>query len=171
MLARLNLDDRLRGKLDPSDVVQQTMLEAHQAMHAFTGTTDAEMAAWLRQILTRNLCDEARRFRRAKRDVSQERWLETSIEASSRRINGWLAAEQTSPSQAAIRSDDVLRLAECLVRLPADQRRAIEQHYLGELPSAEISRQMGRSEVAVAGLLRRGLKRLRKLMCESKEQP
>ena len=63
LLARLSVDERLRAKLDPSDVVQQTILEAHRAMPGFTGKTDAEMAGWLRQILARNLADQLRHTR------------------------------------------------------------------------------------------------------------
>jgi RNA polymerase sigma-70 factor (ECF subfamily) len=166
VLARLSLDQRLRTKLDPSDIVQQTMLEAHQAMRQFAGTTDAEMAGWLRQILARNLADELRRYTRGKRDVGLEQPLEASIAASSRRIDVWLA-EDSSPSQALIRADEVLRLADSLVKLPRDQRHAVEQHYLGEQSAGEIARRMNRSETAVAGLLRRGLKRLRELMREA----
>ena len=168
LLARLSVDERLRAKLDPSDVVQQTMLEAHRAMPGFTGETDAEMAGWLRQILARNLADQLRHFTRAKRHVGNERSLEASMALSTRRIDVWLAPD-SSPSQTLIRSDEVLSLADSLARLPRDQRQAVEQHYLAELPSAEIARRMDRSEAAVAGLLRRGLKRLRELMCAEPE--
>ena len=50
VLARIQLDSCLRGKLDPSDVVQETLLKAHRAIEAqtFRGQSDAAMAAWLR---------------------------------------------------------------------------------------------------------------------------
>lgn len=164
LLARLQIDDRLRAKLDPSDLVQQTLLEAHQAIDRYTGENDAQMAGWLRQILARNLADEFKRFRRAKRDLALERSLQASMEASSCRLEQWLAADQSSPSQRAVRADQTLRLVECLAQLPKDQRRAVELHYLSELSSAQIAGEMERSETAVAGLLRRGMKRLRELM-------
>ena len=47
LLARVQLDPRLRGKLDPSDVVQQTLLEAFEKREQFCGTTNGELAAWL----------------------------------------------------------------------------------------------------------------------------
>jgi len=166
VLARLSLDERLRTKLDASDVVQQTLLEAHQAMPRYTGTSDAEMAGWLRQILARNLVDALRHFTRAKRDLTVEQSLENSIAVSSRRLDVWLASAEDSPTDALVRSDEVLSLAEALAKLPRDQRLAVEQHYLAELPSAEVARRMGRSEASVAGLLRRGLKRLRELMID-----
>src|SRR5262245_66695842 len=98
VLARLHLDPRLRGKLDPSDVVQQTMLQAYQGLDQFRGRSEAELAAWLRQILARHLANLARDFGRAKRDVGLERSLEAALDASSVRLAHWLAADPPSPS-------------------------------------------------------------------------
>src|SRR5262245_31447323 len=72
LLARLHLDRRLQGKLDPSDVVQQTFLQAYRALDQFRGRTEAELAAWLRQILAHNLAHAARDLGRDKRDVARE---------------------------------------------------------------------------------------------------
>src|SRR5436305_61431 len=79
LLARLQRDDRLRGKLDPSDLVQQALLKAHQARAQFRGHTEAEQAVWLRQILARTLANAVRDLGRAKRDVTLERSLEASL--------------------------------------------------------------------------------------------
>jgi len=161
-LARLQLDHRLRGKVDPSDIVQQTLLEAHQARDQYRGNSEPEKAAWLRKILARNLADEGRRFARGKRNVALERSLQASLDESSCRLEAWLATDQTSPSQQLVRNDQLLRLAEALAGLPEDQRQAIELHHLNGLRSIEVAEQLGRSEASVAGLLRRGLKSLRK---------
>ena len=127
LLARLHLDPRLRGKLDPSDVVQQTLLQAFQGLTQFRGKTQGEMAAWLRQILARNLAMAVRDFARAKRDLARERSLEAAIEASSTRLERWLVAEESSPSQRAERNEQALRLAEALEQLPdAQQARGKE---------------------------------------------
>jgi RNA polymerase sigma-70 factor (ECF subfamily) len=167
LLARLQLDRRLRSKLDPSDVVQQTLLQAHRALGDFRGRTDAEMAAWLRQILARNLAHASRDFGRHKRDVTREQSLEKAVNASSARIEAWLAAEQSSPSQKAERNEHVLRLSGALENLPDAQREALELHYFQECPLAETARRMNRTPVAVAGLLKRGLKQLRAVMQET----
>ena len=105
LLARLQLDPRLRGKLDPSDVVQQTLLEAYAKRHQFRGSTEGKWLAWLRQALAHNLADALRAFGQAKRDVGRERSLEAAVEASSRRLEVWLAANQTSPSQRTQRHE------------------------------------------------------------------
>ena len=101
VLARLQLSPALRGKLDPSDVVQLTLLKAHQAIGQFRGRTAGELAAWLRQILARTLANAARDQGRGRRDVARERSLERSLEESSARLGAWLVAEQSSPSQRA----------------------------------------------------------------------
>jgi RNA polymerase sigma-70 factor (ECF subfamily) len=162
LLAQLHLPPHLRGKLDPSDVVQQTFLEACRADGRFRGTTEAERAAWLRQILARTLAHAARDLGRARRDVGRERSLEAAVEESSVRLERWLAAEQSSPSQAADRNEQARRLAAALTALPEAQRDAVVLHYWQGWSVADIGRQLGRSPTAVAGLIKRGLRQLRR---------
>lgn len=161
LLARLQLHRRLQAKVDASDIVQQTMLQAHQARAGFRGTTEAEQAAWLRQILARNLAHLVRDFGRDKRDCSREQSLQASLDQSSARLEAFLAAEQSSPSLRAARNEDLLRMAGALEQLPDAQRQAVELHYWAGLTVAQIGETLGRSPSAVAGLLHRGLSALR----------
>ena len=167
LLARLQLDPRWQGKVDLSGVVQQTLLEAHQARDRFGQWDDAQKAAWLRKALAHNLTDEVRKLRTAGRDVARERSLEAALEQSSARLEAWLAADQTSPSQQAVRHEQLLRLTAALSRLPQDQRMAVELHHLRGYPVAAVARQMGRSDGAVGALLVRGLKTLREWLGET----
>jgi RNA polymerase sigma-70 factor (ECF subfamily) len=167
LLAKMQLDDRLRRKMDPSDVVQKTMLQAHRALGEFRGNTDAERAAWLRQILVRNLAHAVRDFGRDKRNINRERFLDEAVNASSARLEAWLAAEHSSPSQKAQRNEDVLQLCEALEQLPESQREAVQLHYWEGCKLAEIAERMNRTPAAVAGLLKRGLRKLRELMREA----
>jgi RNA polymerase sigma-70 factor (ECF subfamily) len=166
LLARMRLDPHLRGKLDASGIVQQTLLEADQARGQFRGTTEAEEAAWVQQILAHNLANAVRDLLREKRDVRREQSLEAAIEESSRRLEGWLAAEQSSPSERAERHEQGVRLAVALAELPEAQREALTLHHLEGRPLDEVACLLGRSRDAVAGLIKRGLRQLRERLRE-----
>jgi RNA polymerase sigma-70 factor (ECF subfamily) len=167
LLARSRLDPRLRGRLDPSDIVQQTLLEAHRDAMQFRGSSDAERAGWLRQMLARNLANAARDHMRERRDVNRERSLQASLDESSARLEAFLAADQSSPSQRLDRDEQLRRLATALAALPDGQREAVELRHLHGLPLTEIAAQLGRTPAAVAGLLQRGLAQLRTVLEES----
>jgi RNA polymerase sigma-70 factor (ECF subfamily) len=163
MLARLQMPVRLRAKVDASDVIQQTLLEAHQAAARLAAMDESGRLAYLRRALANNLADLARRFGAEARDVNRERSLEAQVADSSARLANWLAADQSSPSQRAIREEELLTLAHALAQLLDDQRLAVEMKHLQGCSVAEIAAALGKSETAIGGLLRRGLKRLREL--------
>jgi RNA polymerase sigma-70 factor (ECF subfamily) len=161
LLATMHMDQRLRSKMDPSDIVQQTLLQAHQAIDGFRGEGDAQKAAWLRQILTRNITHAARDLHRAKRDIRREQSLQQAVDASSARLEALLASAMSSPSQKVMRNEQIERMNVALQELPPAQRQAIQLHYFEQMKLAEVAERMGRSRAAVAGLLKRGLKGLR----------
>jgi RNA polymerase sigma-70 factor (ECF subfamily) len=169
LLARLQLDPRLRGKVDVSGVVQQTLLEAYQALRRQPAGPEPA-AAWLRRVLANNLRDEVRKFATAARDVGRERSLEAALDESSSRVEAWLAADQSSPSERAERNERLLALAAALARLPEDQRQAVELHHLHGRPLEEIAAALGRSKGAVAALLFRGLQKLRDILREPERE-
>lgn len=165
LLARQHVAGELLGKVDLSGVVQQTLLEAHQADEVQTLATEARLA-WLRTALARNLTDELRRLRADKRDIGREQPLVAAFDASSASLANWLAAEQSSPSQKADQAEQLLRLADAVAALPEAQRQAVELHYFQNLPLAVIAAMLGKTQAAVAGLLKRGLKELRAVLAE-----
>ena len=164
LLARLQLDHRLSAKLDASDVVQQTLLQAHEHKDQFRGQSEAELIGWLRTILANTLAGAVRRFTTEARDFGRERSLQDSLNQSSARLEGFLAAEQSSPSERVMRVEELVRLAEALGQLPDDQRQVVELHHLKGLPVAEVAEFLGRTKPAVMGLLFRGLKKLRAIL-------
>jgi RNA polymerase sigma-70 factor (ECF subfamily) len=107
LLARLQLDRRLLGKVDVSGVVQQTMLEATRAAKAREGLNPEQRSAWLRRILANNLADEIRKLRTGKRNVLRERSLDAALRQSSQRLEAWLADVQSSPSVKMQRQETV----------------------------------------------------------------
>jgi RNA polymerase sigma-70 factor (ECF subfamily) len=166
VLARAQVDPRLRARIDLSGVVQQTLLEAHQGRATLRAEHPAQVAAWLRKILSRNLADEVRKLATAKRELARERSLEDALNASSVRLGAWLAAEQSSPSGQAEKEEEGLRLAAALEALPEAQREALVlQHWQG-WTLAQIAEHLGRSRAAVAGLIKRGLQQLRERLQE-----
>lgn len=165
-IARIQVVARpwLEARCDASDLVQKTLLKAHAAQDQYAGQSPGELAAWLRQILLRTLANEIRALRQVKRDIAAERSLEADLNASSCRLDAWLAADQTSPSQQAIHQERVSSLAQAIESLPADQREVVLLKHTQGLKLAEIAATLQRTPAAVAGLLRRGLQRLRELL-------
>ena len=162
LLARLQIDRDFQGKFDPSDIAQQTMLEAYRDLPKFRGQSEPELLAWLRQILAHVLGHEIRRHRGTQqRDLDREVSLERSLEQSSLRLGAILADRGPSPSQQAVTHEQEVRLAEVLARLPAEYRDVIILRNLEELPHEEIARRMGRSVGAARMLWLRALAELR----------
>jgi RNA polymerase sigma-70 factor (ECF subfamily) len=165
LLARTGIDQSLQGKADPSDLVQETLLKAHQHFEQFRGQTEGELAAWLRQILARNLADLVRRFRLAgARQVARERSLEEMIANSSAALHNLIAAHGNSPSRSAERREMSVVLADALADLSADSREVIVLRSIEERDWDEVAEKMGRSQGAVRLLWARALKRLRPLI-------
>lgn len=167
LLARSHIGPRHRARIDPSDLVQQTLFDAHQHQDQFRGESKAERIGWLRQILANNLADAVRGMARAKRDVSREQPLVYEVNDSFSRVDGYLASVQSSPSQQAVRAEELMRLADALTSLPLAQREAIVLHHFQGHALADVGQQLSKTPAAVAGLLHRGLKRLREILVEN----
>jgi RNA polymerase sigma-70 factor (ECF subfamily) len=165
VLAQGQLGRRLPGKCDASDIVQQVLVDACHGLPQFRGTTEAELCAWLRQVLARALGHELRRYAGTQqRDLAREVSLEQELGQSSGRLGALLAAPHSSPSQQAARHEEELHLAALLARLPEDYRTVLVLRDLEGLPHEEVARRMGRAVGAVRMLWVRALARLRQEM-------
>ena len=163
ILARTQIGRRLQGKADPADVVQETFLHAVRDIARFRGTSDQELAAWLRQILAARLADLVRRYCGTRgRDVRLEQALQVELDRSSQALDRGLVSRLSSPSQQAARHEQAAWLAQALERLPAAYRDVLVLHHLEGCDFPEVARRLGRSVEAVKKLWARALARLRR---------
>ena len=159
LLAQLQIDRRLQSKADPSDVVQETFLEAGRGFGKFRGTTEAELLAWLRRILASRVAKLIGKFHHARcRDVRLERQLDVELDRSSQLARALVGA---SPSQSAARREQAVLLADALGRLSPDYRQVIIFRHLEALTFPEVARRTGRSLDSVKKLWIRAVAALR----------
>jgi RNA polymerase sigma-70 factor (ECF subfamily) len=166
-VARAQVESWLQAKVDASDLVQQTLFEAHRDFARFQGSTEAEWLAWLRRILAHNAQDYVRQFHgTAKRQARREVPVRGPGD-DSQMLGVEPAAREPSPSQQLIRRDEELRVTAALGRLSEDHREVIVLRNLERLPFDEIARRMGRSRPAVQMLWMRAVKKLQEAMDQS----
>jgi RNA polymerase sigma-70 factor (ECF subfamily) len=162
LLARVEIGRRLRKKVDASDVVQETFLEAHRNFGTFRGSSEAEFVAWLRSILAARIANLVRHFVGTQaRDVRREEGLEIDLDQSSRALDRGLFSLQSTPSQQVVRREQGVLLAAALTRLPDEYREVVVLRHLEELPFPEVAARMGRTVDSVQKLWVRALARLR----------
>jgi RNA polymerase sigma-70 factor (ECF subfamily) len=166
----LRLHPRILVKFDYSELVNETLMVAHQRIDQFEGNSAAQLIAWLKRILTNRAKDKNDYWHAEIRNVKRECPIEAAVEDSSQRLTGFLVAHGSSPSEHVSKEEQLARLARALDELLEDQREAIIARYLMQLPVAEIADQMKRTPKAVAGLLLRGRKRLRNLLKEDSDE-
>lgn len=155
-LAQISAD--LRGRIDPSDLVQQTLCEAVRDLPQHRGQTRSEMMGWLRAVLRFNLIDAFRALRFVPQ-VSLDDSLAMTVDGMSR----FLAAQNSPADAQALRDEHSLALAERLRQLTPAQAEAIVLKHCQGLSVEQICQHMNRSPEAVGGLLRHGMRRLREI--------
>jgi RNA polymerase sigma-70 factor (ECF subfamily) len=164
LVARAQVESWMRAKVDASDLVQQTLLEAHRGFMTFQGQTEAEWLAWLRQILTHNTHDFIRRFRADKRRVGREVPLTTTANETSDAVFRDPPDDGISPSQILLQQERQIELADAIAKLSADHQEVILLRNLQHLPFDEVAERMGRSRPAVQMLWMRAIRKLEELM-------
>lgn len=167
LLARLQVDQRLQGKVDASDLVQDTLAEAHRDFAQFRGHTEPEFVAWLRAIVAANIANSVRRYLGTRcRDVRLERDLRADLNRSSGGLERVLIDSTVSPSEHAARRERAVLLADAVEQLPPDYREVIVLHHLRGRSIPDVARHMGRSVDSVQKLWARGLVSMRHLLKE-----
>jgi RNA polymerase sigma-70 factor (ECF subfamily) len=160
LLARRRLPKFINKRIDGSDIVQQTLIDAMRGLNEFRGQTEGEFTAWMLKLLERNLLQSARLNTAEKRDVRRE--VQEHMGSGSAQLM-WhpMASDGSNPQSSVFRGEAALLLAQALEQLPEDQRTAIEMRYLEHEPLETIAREMDKTISAVAGLIRRGVEKLR----------
>ena len=153
LACQLHLDPRLQSRFDASDVVSETMVRAVAALDKFAGTTEAEFVRWLRTILNNAFIDMVRREKAEGRTPSREMSLDALVADSSARFDHYLAVGQSSPSEQVEREEFLLRFANAVENLSAEQRDAVLLRDLYELPVKVIAERLGQTEKAIHGLI------------------
>ena len=165
VVARAQIGSWLRAKVDASDLVQQTMLEAHRDFDRFRGGSEAEWLAWLRKILAHNAADFVRRYAgTAKRAVGREITIDRRSDRSTYLGRLEPVARDETPSKQLAQLDRQFQVADALSELSADHQEVIMLRNLQRLPFDEIARRMDRSRPAVQMLWMRAIKRLEKAL-------
>jgi RNA polymerase sigma-70 factor (ECF subfamily) len=165
LMARAQVESWLRVKVDASDLVQQTLLEAHRDFDRFQGRSQQEWLAWLRRILARNAADYVRQYRgAAKRAVRRE--VPFATESGVRGGAPEPAAPIETPSEEFFQLEAELQISAALATLPPDYQEVIFLRNLQRLPFDEVARRMDRSRPAAQMLWFRALKKLRQALGE-----
>jgi RNA polymerase sigma-70 factor (ECF subfamily) len=166
VLASSCLRHDLRGKADPSDVVQETLLRVHEAFPQFRGTSEQEWMTWLRTILVRNIADLERKTLRRRQAVGRERSLEAAMDRSSAMLRNLVPANGPTPSQEAQRRELGALVADALAELEPEDREVVILRNLHELEWGEIGERTGRSADAARMLWARAVQRVGGLLRE-----
>lgn len=165
ILARAQVGSRLRAKVDSSDLVQQTLLDAYRGFGRFQGGSEEEWLAWLRRILEHNAADFVRHYRHTgKRQVQREVALARAGDSSAVAGCPEPADAGETPSQQLLRKERELLVADALAQLSEDHQEVVLLRNLQRLPFDEVARRMERSRPAVQMLWMRAIQKLQQAM-------
>jgi RNA polymerase sigma-70 factor, ECF subfamily len=164
LMARTRVETWLQAKVDASDLVQQTMMEAYRGFDRFHGGSEGEWLAWLRNILDHNAADFVRHYQSQKRKAGKELALSPPADDSRMAQAFEPAAPGDSPSQALARVESELQLAGALAQLPPDYQEVIVLRNLQKLSFEEVAKRMDRSRPATQMLWMRAIHKLQEIL-------
>lgn len=161
--ARSEVASWLKAKVDASDLVQQTLLEAHRGLVHFRGESEAEWLAWLRQILSHNAADYVRQFHGVdKRRVGREVSLQAGGDSSRGGVE--LPDEGETASAIVLQKERQLQVADAISQLADDYQEVIILRSMQRLPFDDVAQRMGRSRPATQMLWMRAIKKLQEVL-------
>lgn len=166
-MVELRLDTRLQARIDASDVIQEAYVDAVNRLHEYLHDPKLPLFLWLRLIVGERLI-RLHRFhlgaqqRDAGREVSLYRGALPA--ASSAALAAQLLGQHTSPTQAMLRAERILRVQEALNSLDPMDREILSLRHFEELTAAEAAGELGIEEAAAAKRYFRALKRLKEML-------
>ncbi len=165
VLSRNQLDRRVHHRVSPSDVVQETLLEAHRDFNSFRGSEIEEFTGWLRRVLVHNIAQAvATHMSAAKRSVRREQLIDNlsaSVNQTHQRLSAFAVDQGRSPASEADHRESLSQLAAALEQLPTDYQQVIRLRHLDGLAFDEVAQRLGRSTGAVRMLWLRAIEQLR----------
>jgi RNA polymerase sigma-70 factor (ECF subfamily) len=164
LMARTQVEGRLRARVDPSDLVQQTMLEAYRSFQRFNGATEGEWLAWLKQILNHNATDFVRYHQTGKRQAAKEVHLGNPADSSAGDGLANLADSVETPSQELMRKERELQIADAIAQLAPDYQEVIILRNLQRLPFDQVAERLQRSRPAAQMLWMRAIHKLQEVL-------
>jgi len=164
-MARSQMENWMNAKIDASDLIQQTMMDAHQGFDQFRGKSEAEWIGWLKKILQHNAVDFCRKYKGTeKRNANREVSFAQSQSQSLFRGAAEPDANEETPSEVIMRKENEILLADALSKLPDDYQEVVYLRNMQQQPFKEIAEKMDRSQGAVQMLWLRAIKQLQEQM-------
>lgn len=164
LIVAQGISGKFQAKIDPSDVVQQTIVQAIENWPSFRGSTERELMAWLRTILSRRVLQSMREFKTQRRNIDREWAIDQAVHSSAQALENLPCIQSPHPIDQVIGAERLLRMCDALETLPESQKLAITLHHFETKSIAEVADIMQRSPASVAGLLKRGMRSLRQTL-------
>ncbi len=161
----LRMDARVRGRVDPSDVLQETYIEAARRYEELQQQPDMTAYVWLRFLAVQQLLIAHRRHLGTKaRDAGREVALDGSPDVSTDALAALLLDSGTSPSVAAARAETQARLNTALTDMEAADREILVLRHFEQMTNAEAAGVMGLNTGAASQRYYRALKKLHEVL-------
>lgn len=170
-MAHVRLNPQLRGRLDASDIVQETYLEANRTLEQFLGQSELPLKLWLRKLASQKIIQAHRVHCEAQvRSVKREQSLELAGPAIGSDAIAWqLSGEWTSPSEILQRKENRQRLHEALDRMEEIDREVLTLRHFEQLTSRETAEILGMSRDAIKKRYVRALEKLHRLLTDDQD--
>lgn len=163
LIASHEIGSKLGAKLDASDVVQDTFLDAHRYFENFQGESVTQFTAWLRSVMAGVMANYLRRYLGTKaRDIRLEKQLAADLDNSAAMLSELLVASISSPSQNIMRDEQTVQLAKAMSNLSADYQSVLTLRHIEGLTFPQIATRLNRTVDSVEKLWLRAVVQLRK---------